>query len=255
LGGLGLGTTLHELPFQRSVSEPESPAPTAQTLFDALPSTPLSCPLTSGVLAIVQLPPFQRATSGRVNGCCGEWSARPTAHASVGLKASTPMNRLSPLEALGVRTTDHVAACAGIAGATATTITPTAARDIDTAPPRIIDIRFSLSAVGVRSISIDPIDHPVGSTDVIHRHVDGCQPVPGSEGGDEGPVSPAVVFPQLAHRVVERNLGGVARGSDRMALVVIVVNDSDGRPPQRHRLDGLCTAKADSVRPFTGTGG
>ena len=28
LGGLGLGTMVHELPFHRSVSEPESPVPT-----------------------------------------------------------------------------------------------------------------------------------------------------------------------------------------------------------------------------------
>jgi hypothetical protein len=52
------------------------------------------------------------------------------------------MKRLSPLEALGVRTVDHVAACAGTAGVTATTIAPTAARDIETARRPMIDISF-----------------------------------------------------------------------------------------------------------------
>ena len=42
-----------------------------------------------------------------------------------------------------------------------------------------------------------------------------------------------MVFPQFAHRVVERDLGGVARGGDRMAVVVVVVNDSDGRHAAR----------------------
>jgi hypothetical protein len=38
-------------------------------LFEALPSTPLNCPLSSGVFTIVQVLPFQRPASGRINGC------------------------------------------------------------------------------------------------------------------------------------------------------------------------------------------
>jgi hypothetical protein len=61
-GGAGLATSLQELPFQRSVSEPKvttpppsgtSFVPTAKTLVDALPSTPLSWPPSVGVLTIV----------------------------------------------------------------------------------------------------------------------------------------------------------------------------------------------------------
>ena len=53
--------------------------------------------------------------------------------------------------------------------------------------------------------------------------------VVGGEGHDRQPCPGHVVFPQFAHRVVERDLGGVARGGDRMVVVVIVVNDGDGR--------------------------
>jgi hypothetical protein len=156
LGGLGLGTTLQEVPFQRSVSEPEEPTPTAQTLFEALPSTPLNCPLSVGVFTIVQVLPFQRAASGRINGCCGEWSAWPTAHASVVLRASTPANRLSPFEALGVGTTDQVAASAGVAGVKAKAVpAPTAKTG-----GRCDHVRSTFRSLFLLSISIDRLDRP-----------------------------------------------------------------------------------------------
>jgi hypothetical protein len=105
--GLGLATTLHDVPFHRSVSVPEPAQPTAQTLSAALPSTPRRPAPARGGLLTAQPVPFQRAARPSL----------PTAQTFEASTASTPLNPEGPDGGEG--TTDQVAARAGLAGTTA----------------------------------------------------------------------------------------------------------------------------------------
>src|SRR6266540_2133643 len=109
--GFGLGTTLHEVPFQcsASVAFVTPTAPTAQASvgdFAATPRRSLRSEPTFGLASTDHLAPFQCSVSVRSTDPT-TWN--PTAHASVVESAETAFNSLFKFPLLGLLRARHVA--------------------------------------------------------------------------------------------------------------------------------------------------